>query len=55
MSAPRALLSVFDKNGIVELARGLHDLGWEIVSSGGTAKAIAAEGVPVVDVSDVTG
>ena len=55
MSARRALLSVFDKNGITELAKGLHDLGWEIVSSGGTAKAIAGEGVPVVDVSDVTG
>ncbi|MEO8692542.1 MAG: bifunctional phosphoribosylaminoimidazolecarboxamide formyltransferase/IMP cyclohydrolase [Acidimicrobiales bacterium] len=55
MSAPRALLSVFDKNGITELAKGLHALGWEIVSSGGTAKAIAAEAVPVVDVSDVTG
>ena len=55
MSAPRALLSVYDKNGIVELAKGLHDLGWELVSSGGTAKAIAAESIPVVDVSDVTG
>jgi phosphoribosylaminoimidazolecarboxamide formyltransferase/IMP cyclohydrolase len=49
------LLSVFDKNGIIELAKGLHELGWEVVSSGGTARAIAAEGVPVVDVSDVTG
>ena len=55
VSAPRALLSVFDKNGITELAEGLHALGWEIVSSGGTAKAIAAEAIPVVDVSDVTG
>ena len=54
MSARRALLSVFDKNGITELAKVLHDLGWEIVSSGGTAKAIAGEGVPVVVVSEVT-
>ena len=52
---PRALLSVYDKSGIVELARGLADLGWELVSSGGTAKAIAAEGIAVLDVADVTG
>ena len=51
----RALLSVFDKAGIVELARGLHDLGWELVSSGGTAGAIADSGLPVVDVADYTG
>src|SRR5437773_11468429 len=54
VSAPRALLSVYDKNGITELAKALHDLGWEVVSSGGTAKATAAEAVTVVDVSDVT-
>jgi phosphoribosylaminoimidazolecarboxamide formyltransferase/IMP cyclohydrolase len=51
----RALLSVFDKTGVVELARGLHDLGFEIVSSGGTAAAIAAAGLPVVDVAELTG
>ena len=51
----RALLSVFDKSGIVDLARGLHDLGWELVSSGGTAKAIADAGLPVLDVADITG
>jgi phosphoribosylaminoimidazolecarboxamide formyltransferase/IMP cyclohydrolase len=55
MSTPRALLSVYDKAGVVELARGLTDLGWELVSSGGTAKAIAAAGLPVLDVADVTG
>ncbi len=52
---PTALLSVYDKSGIVDLARSLHDLGWSIVSSGGTASAIAADGVPVTDVADLTG
>ena len=54
MSA-RALLSVYDKAGIVELARGLVDLGWEVVSSGGTASLLADEGVPVTEVAQVTG
>ncbi len=52
---PTALLSVFDKSGIAELAAELHALGWTIVSSGGTAKAVAAAGVPVTDVADLTG
>jgi phosphoribosylaminoimidazolecarboxamide formyltransferase/IMP cyclohydrolase len=52
---PTALLSVYDKSGIVDLARSLHDLDWSIVSSGGTAKAIAADGIPVTDVADLTG
>ena len=52
---PTALLSVYDKSGIVEFAKGLHDLGWTIVSSGGTAAAIAAAGVPVTDVVELTG
>ncbi|MEY4173799.1 MAG: phosphoribosylaminoimidazolecarboxamide formyltransferase/IMP cyclohydrolase [Actinomycetota bacterium] len=52
---PTALLSVFDKSGIVELARGLHDAGWRLVSSGGTAAVVAAAGVPVTDVADLTG
>ena len=43
----RVLLSVYDKSGVVELARSLHDLGCDLVSSGGTAKAIAEAGVPV--------
>jgi phosphoribosylaminoimidazolecarboxamide formyltransferase/IMP cyclohydrolase len=51
----RALLSVYDKRGLVELARGLHGLGFELVSSGGTARAIADADIPVVDVADVTG
>jgi phosphoribosylaminoimidazolecarboxamide formyltransferase/IMP cyclohydrolase len=51
----RALLSVFDKTGVVDLAAGLHDLGFEIVSSGGTAAAVAAAGLPVIDVAELTG
>lgn len=51
----RALLSVYDKSGIVDLARGLADLGWELVSSGGTAKAITDAGIDVVDTADYTG
>ncbi len=50
-----ALLSVFDKTGIAEFARELHNMGWVIISSGGTAKAISDGGVPVVDVADYTG
>jgi phosphoribosylaminoimidazolecarboxamide formyltransferase/IMP cyclohydrolase len=51
---PRALLSVSDKTGLVEFARGLHALGWELLSTGGTARALREAGVPVRDVSDVT-
>ena len=51
----RALLSVWDKTGLVDLARGLTDLGWELVSSGGTARALADAGVAVTDVEAVTG
>lgn len=51
----RALLSVYDKTGVVEFARELHSLGWDLISSGGTAKAIAEADVPVTDVADVTG
>ena len=50
-----ALLSVFDKSGIVELASGLHELGWRLVSSGGTAKTVATAGIPVTDVAELTG
>jgi phosphoribosylaminoimidazolecarboxamide formyltransferase / IMP cyclohydrolase len=55
MDVKKALLSVSDKTGIVELARGLIDAGYELVSSGGTAAAIADAGIPVQRVSDVTG
>jgi phosphoribosylaminoimidazolecarboxamide formyltransferase / IMP cyclohydrolase len=52
---PTALLSVYDKTGVVELARGLHALGWELLSSGGTARVIGQAGVPVTDVAERTG
>ena len=51
----RALISVSDKTGIVELARALHEMGIEILSTGGTAKQIREAGVPVADVSSYTG
>ncbi len=51
----RALLSVYDKTGLVDLARGLVALGIELWSSGGTASELAAAGLPVVRVEDVTG
>ena len=51
----RALLSVHDKTGIADLARGLVEAGWELVSSGGTASVLADEGVPGVEVGEVTG
>lgn len=51
----RAFLSVYDKTAVADLARSLVDLGWELVSSGGTATAIADAGVPVTPVVDVTG
>lgn len=51
----RALISVFDKSGIAELAASLHDLGVELVSSGGTAEVIAAAGIEVTDVAEFTG
>ncbi len=51
----RALLAVYDKTGVVEFARGLSDLGVELVSSGGTAATLLDAGVPVTPVEDVTG
>ena len=51
----RALLSVYDKTGIIELARGLHELGWDLVSSGGTARSIREAGIPVAETAEVTG
>ena len=56
MDAPtRALISVYDKAGVVELAAGLIELGWELIASAGTARAIEAAGLAVVDVADYTG
>src|SRR6478736_984333 len=52
---PRALISVSDKRGIVPFAQGLVKLGWEIISTGGTASALQAAGVPVLPVDQVTG
>ncbi|HWA60300.1 MAG TPA: bifunctional phosphoribosylaminoimidazolecarboxamide formyltransferase/IMP cyclohydrolase [Caulobacteraceae bacterium] len=51
----RALLSVSDKTGLVETARALAELGVELVSTGGTRAAIAAAGLPVKDISELTG
>jgi phosphoribosylaminoimidazolecarboxamide formyltransferase/IMP cyclohydrolase len=51
----RALISVFNKEGIGALASFLHQGGWEILSTGGTAKHLQGEGLPVTDVSAVTG
>jgi len=50
-----ALLSVSDKTGIVDLARGLHALGVRLISTGGTARLLANEGLPVTEVAEVTG
>src|SRR4029450_1390388 len=51
----RALLSVSNKAGLPEFAAGLSRRGFELVSTGGTARAIAAAGLPVTNVSDITG
>ncbi|UPW03577.1 bifunctional phosphoribosylaminoimidazolecarboxamide formyltransferase/IMP cyclohydrolase [Rhodococcus pyridinivorans] len=51
----RALVSVYDKSGLVELATGLHAAGVELVSTGSTAKTIADAGVPVTKVEELTG
>ncbi|HET9017116.1 MAG TPA: bifunctional phosphoribosylaminoimidazolecarboxamide formyltransferase/IMP cyclohydrolase [Thermomicrobiaceae bacterium] len=51
----RALLSVWDKTGVVDLAARLHALGFELISTGGTQRAIEDAGIPVRAVSDVTG
>lgn len=50
-----ALLSVYDKTGIVEFAQGLTDLGWKLYASGGTAQKVQAAGIPVVDATELVG
>ncbi|MGL1922450.1 MAG: bifunctional phosphoribosylaminoimidazolecarboxamide formyltransferase/IMP cyclohydrolase [Hyphomicrobiales bacterium] len=50
----RALISLSDKTGLIEFAQKLHDLGVELLSTGGTSKAIANAGIPVKDVADIT-
>jgi phosphoribosylaminoimidazolecarboxamide formyltransferase / IMP cyclohydrolase len=51
----RALLSVYDKSGVADLARGLVECGWELLSSRSTAAALSDAGLPVTDVADLTG
>ena len=51
----RALISVSDKTGVVEFARGLRELGWQVIATGGTMKLLAESGVEVINISDVTG
>ena len=51
----RALLSVSDKNGIVDFARALSQRGWELVSTGGTAQSLRDAGLAVKDVAEITG
>ena len=50
----RALISVYDKTGIIETAKALAELGWDVVSSGGTATALREAGVDVTPVEEVT-
>jgi phosphoribosylaminoimidazolecarboxamide formyltransferase/IMP cyclohydrolase len=52
---PRAILSVSNKTGLAAFARGLADLGWELVSTGGTARALREAGLAVKDVKEITG
>jgi phosphoribosylaminoimidazolecarboxamide formyltransferase/IMP cyclohydrolase len=51
---PRALLSVSDKQGLTAFAQALHELGWELISTGGTARMLRAVGLSVRDVSEIT-
>jgi phosphoribosylaminoimidazolecarboxamide formyltransferase/IMP cyclohydrolase len=55
MTVKRALISVYDKSGIVEFARELNSLGVEIISTGGTYRALQAAGIPVLEVAQVAG
>ncbi len=51
---PRALLSVYDKTGLIEFAQGLHQCGWTLIASGSTAKALREYELPVTEVADYT-
>ena len=55
MAKPKAIISVYDKSGVVEFAEALRDLGFEILSTGGTAAELSKAGIPVTSVSEVTG
>ena len=52
---PKAILSVHDKRGLLDFARGLNELGWSLLASGGTAKLLRDGSLPVVEVADYTG
>jgi phosphoribosylaminoimidazolecarboxamide formyltransferase / IMP cyclohydrolase len=52
---PTALLSVSNKNGLTDFCHGLHNLGWDLIASGGTAASLRAAGLPVTDVETYTG
>jgi phosphoribosylaminoimidazolecarboxamide formyltransferase / IMP cyclohydrolase len=51
----RAIISVFDKSGLLQLAQALHDAQWEVIASGGTARRLREAGLPVRDVAEITG
>lgn len=51
---PKAILSVHDKAGLPAFARGLADLGWDLLASGGTAKLLRENNIPVIEVADYT-
>src|SRR3990172_1774371 len=51
----RALLAVYDKTGLVDFARGLVDLGWEVIATGNTEKTLRASGLPATSVAEVIG
>ena len=55
MGRRRALISVWDKSGVVDFARGLAEMGWEVLSTGGTARSLRDGGVDATDISIVTG
>ena len=55
MKVSTALISVYDKTGVADFARGLHELGIRILSTGGTARALRDAGIPITEVSEYTG
>lgn len=52
---PQAILSVYDKSGLVDFGKGLRELGWELIASGGTARILSENGLAVTEVADYTG
>src|SRR3989344_4616737 len=55
MRQKTALISVYNKDGITDFAQSLVNLGWKIISSGGTAKHLSDAGISVTDIADITG